>query len=107
MFDVRVRRGGPTTVAASSAGGAGGAAGAPLVPGPLLHGEVCGLPGLPAPDVSSCLPPLVVKLVSEPSCVRFLTFASFLSSSAIRDISVSLVIYLTNRYVTIAEILAI
>jgi hypothetical protein len=41
-----------------------------------VHGEVC---GLPLPEVSSCLPPLVVKLVSEPSCVRFL------SSSAIRD----------------------
>ena len=35
------------------------------------------LDGLPAPDVSSCLPPLVVKSVSEASCVRFL------SSSAI------------------------
>ena len=51
----------------------------------LAH--VVELDGLPAPDVSSCLPPLVVKSVSEASCVRFL------SSSAIEIIiSLSLVI---------------
>ena len=58
--------GGESTTVASSVG----------VSGRLLHGDVH---GLPAPDASSCLPPLVVKLVSEASCVRFL------SSSAIRD----------------------
>ena len=58
--------GGESATVASSVGSSG----------LLLHGDVH---GLPAPDASSCLPPLVVKLVSEASCVRFL------SSSAIRD----------------------
>ena len=38
------------------------------ISGPRLQGEVC---GLPVPDVASCRPPLVVKSVSDASCVRF------------------------------------